>query len=81
VQDIPTQVVALAKEKSKEMPVILFCSNIEQYNKLISEAKVFVGNEVGVLLAVLENLRESKDAIVITTSRDSKGVDFLFEVS
>ena len=35
---------------------------------------------MGELLAILESLRGSSNAIVITTSKDSKGVDFLFEV-
>jgi len=60
--------------------VIIFCSDPYEYKLLIPEAKVFIGEEVGVLLAVLENLRSSNTAIVITTSKDSKGVDFLFAV-
>jgi hypothetical protein len=47
---------------------------------LIPEAEVFVGDDVGVLQAILENLKNSSNAIVITTSKDSKGVDFLFAV-
>ena len=31
-------------------------------------------------MAVLEGLRNTNNAIVITTSKDSKGVDFLFAV-
>jgi hypothetical protein len=41
---------------------------------------VFARDEVGVLLAALENLRTCSNTIVITTSKDSKGVDFLFAV-
>ncbi len=77
--DIPARVVQLAQEKSKDMPVIIFCSNPPGYKQLLPEAKVFAGNEVGELLAILESLRESGNAIVITTSKDSKGVDFLFD--
>ena len=80
VQDIPIQAVALAHEKAKQMPVIIFCSNPQEYKQLIPEGKVFAGEDVGVLLAVLENLRTNSNAIVITTSKDSKGVDFLFAV-
>jgi hypothetical protein len=47
---------------------------------LIPEAEVFVGDDVGVLQAILEHLRNSSNAIVITTSKDSNGVDFLFAV-
>ena len=32
------------------------------------------------MLSILKGFRESKNAIVITTSKDSKGVDFLFAV-
>jgi hypothetical protein len=35
---------------------------------------------VGELLAILESLRGSNNAIVLTTSKYSKGVDFLFAV-
>jgi hypothetical protein len=45
---------------------------------LIPEAKIFAGDEVGELLSILKGLQKSSNAIVITTSKDSKGVDFLF---
>jgi hypothetical protein len=47
---------------------------------LLPESEIFAGEELGELLAVLETLRASSNAIVITTSQDSKGVDFLFAV-
>jgi hypothetical protein len=47
---------------------------------LIPEAKVFAGDNVGLLLAILEGLRASSNTVVISTSKDSKGVDFLFAV-
>jgi hypothetical protein len=62
------------------MPVIIFCSNPQEYKQLIPEAKIFAGDNVGVLLATLKVLRESANPIVITTSKDSKGVDFIFAV-
>jgi hypothetical protein len=62
------------------MPVIIFCSNPEEYKNLIPESEVFTGNEVGELMSILKGLRSSSNAIVITTSKDSKGVDFLFAV-
>jgi hypothetical protein len=42
---------------------------------------MFTGNNVGLLLAILEGLRVSNNSIVITTSKDSKGVDFIFAVA
>ena len=62
------------------MPVIIFCSNPQEYKQLLPDAKLFAGNEVGELLSILKSLRKSSNAIVITTSNDSKGVDFLFAV-
>ena len=55
--NIPAQVVAMARGKASTMPIIIFCTDTNQYKKLIPEAEVFVGNEVGMLLAILENLR------------------------
>jgi len=80
VVNIPTQVAKLTQEKSKDTPVIIFCSNPQEYKWLLPESKVFVGNDVGELMAILESLRGSSNAIVITTSKDSKGVDFIFAV-
>ena len=60
------------------MPVIIFCSNLKEYKQLIPEAEVFAGDEVGELLSILKSLQKSSNAVVITTSKDSKGVDFLF---
>jgi hypothetical protein len=60
------------------MPVIIFCSNPQEYKQLLPGSKVFAGNEVGELLSILKSLQKSSSAIVITTSNDSKGVDFLF---
>jgi hypothetical protein len=80
VLDIPTQAIQLAQEKSKQMPVIIFCSNPHEYKQLLPESKIFAGEEVGELLSILKGLRNSSNAIVITTSKDSKGVDFLFAV-
>jgi hypothetical protein len=54
--------------------------NPQEYKQLLPGAKVFAGNEVGELLAILESLRGSNNVVVITTSKDSKGVDFLFAV-
>ena len=62
------------------MPVILFCSDPQQYKQLIPEAELFVGDEVGELMSILKGLKHSSNSIVITTSNDSKGVDFLFAV-
>ena len=55
--NIPAQVVAMARGKASTMPIIIFCTDPNQYKELIPEAEVFVGNEVGMLLAILENLR------------------------
>jgi hypothetical protein len=57
VVNITTRSVQLAIEKSKQMPVLLFCSNPQQYKQLLDDAKVFAGEDVGTLLAVLESLR------------------------
>jgi hypothetical protein len=62
------------------MPVIIFCSNPHEYKQLLPESKIFAGEEVGELLSILKGLRNSSNAIVITTSKDSGGVDFLFAV-
>jgi hypothetical protein len=35
VPDIPAKVVELATAKVKELPIIIFCSNIEQYLELL----------------------------------------------
>ena len=78
--DIMTKSILLATEKAKQMPVIIFCMNPQEYKRLLPESKVFVGNDVGELMAILESLRGSSNAIVITTSKDSKGVDFIFAV-
>jgi hypothetical protein len=78
--EISGKVVELAREKSKLMPVIIFCSQPHLYRQWIPEAEVFAGNEVGELISILKGLRLSSNAIVITTSVDSKGVDFLFKV-
>jgi hypothetical protein len=45
---------------------------------LLPQAKVFAGNEVGELNALLKLCRTSSSAIILTTSTDSKGVDFMF---
>jgi hypothetical protein len=47
---------------------------------LIPEAELFVGDEVGELMSILKGLKLSSNSIIITTSTDSKGVDFLFAV-
>jgi superfamily II DNA helicase RecQ len=47
---------------------------------LLPQAKVFAGDNVGELNAVLKFLRSSSTAIVLTTSAASKGVDFVFAV-
>jgi len=39
---------------------------------------VFDGNEVGELNALLKYIKTSKNAIILTTSASSKGVDFVF---
>ena len=78
VVDIPVKAVELASTKAKEMPVIIFCSNTADYKQLIPQAKVFDGNEVGELNALLKFLSTSLNAIVLTTSAASKGVDFVF---
>jgi hypothetical protein len=84
VLDIPAKAVELATAKSVEMPVIIFCSDPNEYLRLIPEADVFISSndikKAGLLIAVLEKLHESNNAIVITTSKDSNGVDFLFAV-
>jgi hypothetical protein len=41
---------------------------------------VFNGSEVGELNALLKYCRTSSNAIVLTTSAASKGVDFVFAV-
>jgi len=41
---------------------------------------VFDGEEVGMLNAILKYCRTSSDAIILTTSAASKGVDFVFSV-
>ena len=41
---------------------------------------MFAGDEVGELLSILKDLQKCSNGIVITTSHDSKGVDFLFAV-
>jgi len=60
--------------------MIIFCSNPQQYKQLIPEAETFSGDEVGELMSILKGLKLSSNSIVITTSSDSKGVDFLFAV-
>jgi hypothetical protein len=47
---------------------------------LLPEAKVFDGNNVGLRMAALNQMRNSANAVVLTTSRVSKGVDFIFSV-
>lgn len=39
--------------------------------------KYLLGDDVGTLLVVLESLQTKENGIIITTSKDSKGVDFL----
>ena len=39
-----------------------------------------MGDEVGELMSILKLLKLNSNDIVITTSNDSKGVDFLFAV-
>ena len=39
-----------------------------------------MGDEVGELMSILKGLKHNSNGIVITTSNDSKGVDFLFAV-
>jgi len=39
------------------MPVIIFCTYPQEYKQLLPEAEIFSGEEVGVLLAILENLK------------------------
>ena len=60
--------------------MIIFCSNPQQYKQLIPEAETFSGDEVGELMSILKGLKLSSNSIVITTSNDSKGVDFIFAV-
>jgi hypothetical protein len=62
------------------MPVIIFCSDIQEYKQLLHEAKAFAGNQVGELNALLKYCRNSSNAVILTTSADSKGVDFVFAV-
>jgi hypothetical protein len=40
---------------------------------------MFAGNDVGMLMGLLRRIKTTKDSIVLTTSTDSKGVDFLFD--
>jgi hypothetical protein len=44
----------------------------------INDYEMFVGNDVGMLMGLLRRIKATKDSIVLTTSADSKGVDFLF---
>lgn len=60
------------------MPVLIFCDDPLALQQQLDTAEVFLDGNVGVQLAVLDSLRETSNAIVITNSNSSKGVDFLF---
>lgn len=77
-EEIILRAAVLAQEKAKEMPVIIFCSDPLTIQKQLPEALVFTGDEVGELNELLKFLKTSSNAIVLTTSADSKGVDFVF---
>lgn len=48
--------------------------------KLIPEAQIFDGIDVGEQMAILRDLREVEIAIILTKSTWCKGVDFVFEL-
>lgn len=78
VLNVRDLVIKLAEEKAVEMPVIVFCTEIDEYKELLPECHIFVDSDVGVQLAVLDSIKHLKRCIVLTTSKDSRGVDFVF---
>ena len=65
------------------MPVILLCSTEAQcreWKEQLPESKVFAGGDAGELNSILRSLASKKTGAVLTTSADSKGVDFVFAV-
>ena len=62
------------------MPVIIFCNDVNILHEQLPEALMFVGKEVGELNSILKLCRTSDNIIILTTSVDSKGVDFVFAV-
>ena len=57
--DISAKATEFAITKSKEMPVIIFCDSVLIYKEFIPQAKIFAGNEVGELNALLKFCRTS----------------------
>ena len=47
---------------------------------MIPEGKIFDGIDVGDQMAVLEDLREISNVIILTKSEWCKGVDFVFKL-
>ena len=58
----------------------MFCENPEAMLKLIPEAKIFDGIDIGEQMARLEDLREIANIIILTKSEWCKGVDFVFKL-
>jgi hypothetical protein len=48
VLNVRDLVIKLAEEKAVEMPVIVFCTEIDEYKELLPECHIFVDSDVGV---------------------------------
>lgn len=58
----------------------MFCEDPNAMKDLIPEAQVFDGIDVADQMAVLEDLREIANVIILTKSSWCKGVDFVFKL-
>ncbi len=59
VEDIPAKAIALALQRSVEMPVILLCSTAVQCNewkKQLPQSKVFASDDSGEMVGILDSL-------------------------
>lgn len=83
VKDIPVKAIALALQKSVEMPVILLCSSegqCREWKEQLPESKVFGSEDAGEMVGILDSLVSQKTGVILTTSAASKGADFVFAV-
>ena len=65
------------------MPVIIICASEAQCHKLkatMKAADLFIGENAGILVALLAQFRKRTNGLVITTISACLGADFVFAV-
>lgn len=63
------------------MPVIIFCKDLADcklYQAQFKQHFLFEGDNAGALNALLDYFKTLSSGIIITTSKASKGADFVF---